>query len=146
MNFFSHKGLSQYEQIQEEIFKQEIVLFLIESSNKLNGLPRQVLLECLWKFSFNEKLARQLREQNDFLQSLTNLPKPVQDFAPQNALRRSNSYSSRRNSMSVAFMEATNYEIQKVADGILWKVIKGRNLNDRLYDFEIFLLTRTTTT
>jgi len=120
------KGLSQYEQIQEEIFKQNMTLFLIESYKKLDGLSRQVLLECLWKLSFNEQLAQQIREQNEFIQLLTNLPKPAQDVAPQNALRRSTSYSSRRNSMSASFVEATNHEIQKVAEGILWKVIKGR--------------------
>ncbi len=129
MSFYSFEGLAQYEQIRNEIFKQNILPFLIDSYPKLYGLSRQILLECLWKLSFNKQITQQLREHPNFILSLEDIPKPVTDNNPQNTLRRSTSFSSRRNSMSVILTEATNYEIQKVVDGLLWKVVKGRIQN-----------------
>jgi hypothetical protein len=126
-SIYLFKGLAQYEQVRNEIFKQGLLTFLIDSYKKFHGLSKQVLLECLWKLAFYEPIAQQLREHSQFILLLESLPKPINDNIPSNALRRSNSFSSRRNSVSVVLMEATNYGIQKVADGLLWKVIKGIN-------------------
>ena len=100
--------------------------FFIDYQTKLHGLPKQILLECLWQLSFNPKVAGQLREHAQFISSLENLPKAAEDFVPSNTLRRSSSFGSRRNSLSTISADVANYGIQKVADGILWKVIKGR--------------------
>ena len=124
--FFGKKGLSQYEQVCAEILKQDLVTFFIDFQTKLHGLPKQILLECLWQLSFNPKIAQQLREHPPFISSLENLPKATEDFVPSNTLRRSSSFGSRRNSLSTVSADVTNYGIQKVADGILWKVVKGK--------------------
>ncbi len=147
--FYLFKGLTQYEQIRNEIFKQDLVIFLIDSYEKCNGLPKQILLECLSKLSSNEQIAQQLRQHQPFIQSLENLPDSTMDNIPSNTLRRSASFSSRRNSISVISMEATNYGIQKVANEILWKVAKGRNENildkNKITEFYFFLMNRTST-
>jgi len=126
----------QYEQIRNEILKQGILIFLIDCYKKLHGLSRQILLECLWKLSFNEGIAQQLREHSQFIHSLENIPKLVNDNIPQNTIRRSNSYGASRNSTSIVLTEATNYAIQKAADGLLWKIVKG--IIKKLENFKTF--------
>lgn len=121
------KGLAQHEQIKNEILNEGILVFLIDCYKKLHGLSRQMLLECLWKLSFNDRIARQLREQTQFIQLLESIPKIDGDNLPtNNNIRRSNSYiAGRNNNMSSALAESANYGIQKVADGLLWKIVKG---------------------
>lgn len=126
IRLFSSKGLTQHERICEEILKQNLATFFIDYQAKLHGLPKQVLLECLWQLSFHEQIAQQLRDHSQFIYSLENLPKPVEDYIPSNRLRRSSSFGSRRNSVSVVSMDMTNHGIQKVVDGILWKLVRGR--------------------
>jgi len=119
------KGLSQYEQIRNEILDQGILTFLIDCSKKLHGLSRQLLLECLWKLSFNDRIAQHLRENSQFINSLEDIPKADIGNIPQNPFRRSNSFITGQRSASTVLTEATNRAIQRVADGLLWKIVKG---------------------
>lgn len=125
------KGLAQYEQVKNEILNTGILTYLIDCYKKLHGLSRQMLLECIWKLSFNDNIAKELRENIQFINSLENIPKLNGENIPvSNNLRRSNSYiAGRNNNMSTALAEAANYGIQKVADGLLWKIVKGIILN-----------------
>jgi hypothetical protein len=52
--------------------------------------------------------------------------KSTNENIPSNVLRRSTSFSSLRNNAGTIFMEADNYGMQKAANGLLWKVMKGR--------------------
>lgn len=124
--FCSFKGLTQHERICEEIYKQNLSAFFVDYQARLHGLPKQVLLECLWQLSFNEQIAQQLRDHPNFISSIENLPKPMEDYSSSNRLRRSSSFGSRRNSVSTVSMDVANHGIHKVADGILWKLVKGR--------------------
>jgi len=116
------KGLVQHDHIKNETLKQNTLPFLIQSYQKLNGLSKQSLLECLWTLSFNEQVAQQIRQDSQFILSLQNIPKPAVSDPPQNALRRSN---SRLNNALYTLNEFPNDEMHKVADGLLWKLVKG---------------------
>jgi hypothetical protein len=118
--------LVQHEQIRNEILQRKTLAVLIEYYQKLKGLSKQLLLECLWTLSFNEQIAEQLREHPQFILSLENIPKSDGDITQQNVIRRTNSYSSRRNSTATVIDEVANNGIRKVADGILWKLVKGK--------------------
>ncbi len=84
----------------------------------------------------DNQIAQQLRDYSQFIYSLENIPKPVNDYGLQNTVRRSNSHTSIRKSKSVTLMEATNYEIQKVTDGLLWKIVKG--IINNIKNFQIY--------
>jgi hypothetical protein len=128
----SLKGLVQHEHIKNETLKQNILPFLIKSYEKLNGLSKQFLLECLWTLSFNEQVAQQIRQDSQFILSLQNVPKPDVSHPPQNALRRSN---SRRNNALYTLNESAIDEMHKVADGLLWKLVKGLIKPDKNLSF-----------
>jgi hypothetical protein len=98
--------LIQYEQIRNEILKQGVLVFLIDCYEKLHGLSKQLILECLWTLSFNEQIAQHLREYQQFIFSLKDETAGLLN-------------SDRRNG------EATNYGIQKMIDEIFWNVVKG---------------------
>jgi len=122
---FQFKGLAQYEQIKNEIFKKGIVSLLISFYEKLHGLSKQVLLECLWTLSFNEDIAQQIRQYPQFILSLQNIPKSNDDNIQQNTMRRSHSYSNLRKNNIVLSNQATNNGIKNMADGLLWKIVQG---------------------
>ncbi|CAF0834713.1 unnamed protein product [Adineta steineri] len=117
------KGLSQTEQVREEILKQELVPIICDCYDKLYGLSKEVLLEFIWTLSFNEQINQQLSESPQFIQSLRSIPKPNDDHAQQSTMRRSHSYNSLRNSSFTVSNTATNHGIRRMADGVLWKVV-----------------------
>ncbi|CAF4502509.1 unnamed protein product [Rotaria sp. Silwood2] len=91
---------------------------------KVHGLSKQLLLECFWTLSFNERIAQQLREYSLFILSLHHILQ-TSDDSQQNTIRHSNSYCSRQNGTVIALIEGTNNGLRKVADGLLWKLING---------------------
>jgi len=84
----------------------------------------------------DNQIAQQLRDYSQFIYSLENIPKPVNDYGFQNTVRRSSSRTSIRKSKSATLIEATNYEIQKVTDGLLWKIVKG--IINNIKNFQIY--------
>lgn len=78
---------------------------------------------------------------------MENISKLNNDDAQQNKIRPSNSYLSRQNSVVIASSEGTLSGIQKVTDGLLWKLVKGIvskeiNQNFKVVYFFTFLLIR----
>ncbi|CAF2346324.1 unnamed protein product [Rotaria sp. Silwood2] len=118
------KGLAQYEQIKNDVIKYRIVSHLMYYYEKVHGLSKQLLLECFWTLSFNERIAQQLREYSLFILSLHHILQ-TSDDSQQNTIRHSNSYCSRQNGTVIALIEGTNNGLRKVADGLLWKLING---------------------
>lgn len=119
-------GLAQHDQIKQEIINQGLIPVFYEYYEKLFGLSREVMLEFIWTLSFNEQIAQLLREHPHFIPSLQSIPRISDPNFQQNTIRRSHSYSSLRNSGFTVSNEATSNGIRKMADGILWKLVKGK--------------------
>ncbi|CAF3785518.1 unnamed protein product [Rotaria socialis] len=125
------KGLAQYQQIKNQILKKGLISSLVAYYEKSHGLPKQLLLECIWTLSFNEQIAQQLRTNSKFIVSLENIAKLTNDDTQQDAIRHSNSYCSRQNGTVVASSEGTHSGIQKVTDGLLWKLVKENTCREQ---------------
>ncbi|CAF3706107.1 unnamed protein product, partial [Adineta steineri] len=104
-------SLVQYEQVKKEIIKQNALLFLIQSSQKLSGLSKQFILKSLWTLSFDKHIAQQINHNSQFIHSLQNI-------------KKSSSESSQQTNPSISWNESTNDEIQKIIDGLLWNLSK----------------------
>ncbi|UJR27361.1 hypothetical protein I4U23_008653 [Adineta vaga] len=118
------KGLAYHDQIKTEILNQGLIPILYDYYEKLHGLSKEVILECIWTLSFNDQIAQHLREHSQFIHSMQSIPRIIDPNAQQNTIRRSHSYSSLRNSGFTVSNEATSNGIRKIADGILWKLSK----------------------
>ncbi|CAF3589496.1 unnamed protein product [Rotaria sordida] len=128
------RGLVQYEQIKNDILKQKIVSHLMYYYENLHGLSKQLLLECFWTLSFNEKIAQQLREHSQFIISLHNILQVVRDDRQQNTIRHSNSYCTRQNGTIIALIDRPNDGIRKVADGLLWKLVNEPEFRENIIE------------
>ncbi|CAF3625870.1 unnamed protein product [Rotaria sordida] len=128
------RGLVQYEQIKNDILKQKIVSHLMYYYENLHGLSKQLLLECFWTLSFNEKIAQQLREHSQFILSLHNILQVVRDDRQQNTIRHSNSYCTRQNGTIIALIDRPNDGIRKVADGLLWKLVNESEFRENIIE------------
>ncbi len=95
----------QHTELRDELLKKDSLPQLIECSEKLSGLAKQYLLECLWTLSFDKPTAEKLRENSQFILSLQNIPKPDSSNEP------------------------AKDGIYKMADGLLWNLVKGMNEN-----------------
>ncbi|CAF1018940.1 unnamed protein product [Adineta steineri] len=104
-------SLVQYEQVKKEIIKQNALLFLIQSSQKLSGLSKQFILKSLWTLSFDKHIARQINHNSQFIHSLQNI-------------KKSSSEDNQQNNPTISWNESTNDEIQKIIDGLLWNLSK----------------------
>ncbi|CAF0720479.1 unnamed protein product [Adineta ricciae] len=89
------KGLSQHDQIKEEILKQNELTFLLECTKKFQGDLLTLLLETLWALSFSQNGALQLRNHPEFLEKIQNISKNSND-------------------------EGT----KKASDGLVWKLVQ----------------------
>ncbi|CAF0722592.1 unnamed protein product [Adineta ricciae] len=99
-------GLVRYEQVKQELIKQSAVPFLVKSSEKLTGSAKQFVLDAIWTLSFDEKIAQQLRDDSQFIESLQNITKPT-----------NNSFENGSN-------ETAEDGIYKTAIGLLWTLRK----------------------
>ncbi|CAF1992875.1 unnamed protein product [Rotaria magnacalcarata] len=126
------KGLAQYQQIKNQILKKGLISTLVAYYEKSDGLPKQLLLECIWTLSFNEQIAQQLCTNSKFIASLENITKLTNDGTQQDTIRHSNSYCSRQNGTVVASSEGTHNGIQKVTDGLLWKLVNENAFREQL--------------
>lgn len=119
------KGLSKNEKVKKEIIRKKALPFLIECSKKLKGLSKQFMLECIWTLSFNQDVAKEIRENSEFMSALKAIPKPVTNVNQDNSLRYSHSFSRRRNSTVIPPDEIANDGIYNMADGLLWNLEKS---------------------
>jgi hypothetical protein len=114
--------LVQHDELKNELLKQNALPYLLECSQKISGLSKQFLLECLWTLSFDKQTVEQIRQYSEFILSLQNIPKLAVNNNQENTLHRSN---SRLNNALISSNEAANEGIYKMADGLLWNLIKG---------------------
>ena len=94
--------------------KQDALGFLIKCCRKFQEESQQVMLETLWALSFNEKAAKQMRADPDFLATVEKIkskPKRVQGL--------------RRGSRVQIAIEGPDDGVEKAASGLLWKVVQG---------------------
>ncbi|CAF3376261.1 unnamed protein product [Rotaria socialis] len=126
------KGLVKHEKIKKEILKQKALRFLIECSQKFNGLAKQFLLECIWTLSFDQQAAQQMRQNSDFISELKNIPISTVSDNQENNLRFCNSFSRRRNSTVLPSNEVVNDGIHKMADGLLWNLVKRSEFQEKI--------------
>ncbi|CAF1444150.1 unnamed protein product [Adineta steineri] len=89
------KGLTQHDQIKEEILKQDTFSFLLECTKKFTGNVLTLLLETLWSLSFSQKGALELREHPEFLEEIQAISKNTKDEA-----------------------------LKKASDGLVWKLVQ----------------------
>ena len=108
----------------------------------MNGLAKQYFLECLWTLSFHEEVAEQMRQNSEFILSLENIPKPEPNSNQENILRRSTSFSNLRNSMTPVSKDVANNGIFKMADGLLWNLVKGIILKMIVLFFNLYVSIR----
>ncbi|CAF3415172.1 unnamed protein product [Rotaria sp. Silwood1] len=125
------KNLIQHEQVKNEILKQNALRFLIECSQIFNGLSKQFFLECLWTLSFNEQAIQQMCQNSTFILSLKDISKPIINDNQINNIRHSNSFNHRRNITMIPSDDVVNNEIYKVADGLLWNLVKKSEFREK---------------
>ncbi|CAF1940146.1 unnamed protein product [Rotaria magnacalcarata] len=125
------KGLVKHEKVKKEILKQKTLRFLIECSQKFHGLAKQFLLECIWTLSFDQQAAQQIRQNSDFISELKNILISTVSDNQENNLRFCNSFSRRRNSAVIPSDEVVNDEIHKMADGLLWNLVKRSEFEEK---------------
>ena len=115
----------QHEPVRNAIHNQKLLPTLIGFSQKSRAVPKELLLECLWTLSFDERFARQFSDDLSFVLSLQNTPKVTTRTTPLNMLRRSNSFSSRRTSnVGTTSNDATVSDgIHRMVDGLLWQLV-----------------------
>ena len=122
----------QHEQIRNEIYNQKQLATLIGLNQKSRGVPKELLLECLWTLSFDERFARQFNDDVSFVLSLQNTPKFTTRTTPLNMLRRSNSFSSRRTStVATSSTDAVSDVIHRMVDGLLWQLVASTSKDCR---------------
>ncbi len=84
--------------MKEEILKQNIHSFLLETANKLPLIALTPLLETFWSLSFFSTAANALRSNPELLKKIQAISKDSKDEG-----------------------------LKKAADGLVWKLIQGRN-------------------
>ena len=92
------QALVQHEQLKEEIVKQNMLGFLIQSTDRLVGTALALLLKLLCTLAFNSKIADVLRDNDDLKEKVQELSKDSEE----------------------------EEEVHKAADGLVWKLVKGR--------------------
>ena len=90
----------QHDQLKEEIFRQNIYSFLLECTNRLSPAALALLFETFWSLSFSPELATVLRHNEALLGKVQSISK-----------------------------ESNNEALKKAADGLVWKLIRGRKKN-----------------
>ena len=119
-------GLVQHEQIKDEISKQAALPLLMQMTSECQGLAKQLLLECLWTLSFHEPFAQVIRENASLLAALKSIPRPPPPQTQSHAIRRSASFSTRRNTAPNTLNDAINDGSYQMANGLMWQLNKGR--------------------
>lgn len=89
--------LVQHEQLKEEILKQNMLGFLVQSTDRLVGTDLALLLKVLCTLTFSSKIAEILRDNDDLKEKIQEISKHTE-----------------------------KEEVQKAADGLVWKLVKGR--------------------
>ncbi|CAF0910631.1 unnamed protein product [Rotaria sordida] len=119
------KSLIQYEQVKNEILKQNALRFLIQCSQKFTGLTKEFFLECLWKLSSNEQVVQEMSQNSKFILSLKDIPKPIiSDTQENNSLLHSHSFNRRRrNNTVISSDDIANNEIYKMANRLLQNLV-----------------------
>lgn len=90
---------------------------LIESYEGLQGLPKQLLLDCLWTLAFNENIAKELRRHPQLIASLQQISSAT--------AKSKQSDGSHQNLASITLGSGSARGLKRVADGLLWKLVKG---------------------
>ena len=90
-------GLAQHDQLKEEILKQNVHSFLLQSKNKISKNFLPLFFETLWTLSFNSELATALRQDTELLSKVQTISQDTNDEA-----------------------------LKKAADGLIWKLIQGK--------------------
>jgi hypothetical protein len=75
--------------------------------------------------AFDEQLATELRCHRSFMSSLETMSTMVVTSNEENNLLRTNSFGTRRTYGMADFEHASNDALVKLANGLLWKLIRG---------------------
>ncbi|CAF3545088.1 unnamed protein product [Rotaria socialis] len=92
------QGLIQYDQIKDEILKQDNIPFILECTNKLMKRPLILTFEMLWSLAFSDDIGSVLRTNSNFLDKIQSIAKDNKDTS-----------------------------VKKVIDGLIWKLAQVMN-------------------